>query len=65
MLNIMNLQEGIDYYVDSDTGWSVWTEKFLIERGFCCNSDCRHCPYDGKGNLKVKCYQQVTILTGE
>jgi hypothetical protein len=23
----------------------VFTEKFLRERGYCCESGCRHCPY--------------------
>lgn len=57
MVKLMNLEEGIDYYIDPETGWSVWTEKFLIERGFCCNSNCKHCPYEKNGKLKNNIYQ--------
>jgi hypothetical protein len=28
-----------------DNGMVVFTEKFLLDRGFCCNNGCRHCPY--------------------
>lgn len=35
--------EGQDYYVE-DNYW-VFTEKYLLERGYCCDSDCRYCPY--------------------
>jgi hypothetical protein len=24
----------------------VFTARFLLRRGFCCESGCRHCPYD-------------------
>jgi hypothetical protein len=37
------LQEGRDYYVEN--GYVVFTERFLRERGYCCKSGCRHCPY--------------------
>ena len=37
------LVEGRDYYVE-DGRW-VFTEHFLRERGYCCESGCRHCPY--------------------
>ncbi len=23
----------------------VFTAHFLLKRGYCCNSGCRHCPY--------------------
>ncbi|HUS00054.1 MAG TPA: TlyA family rRNA (cytidine-2'-O)-methyltransferase [Pyrinomonadaceae bacterium] len=35
--------EGEDYYFDS--GLIVLTGRFLINRGYCCNNGCRHCPY--------------------
>ena len=40
------LVEGRDYYVE-DGRW-VFTEHFLRERGYCCESGCRHCPYGFK-----------------
>jgi hypothetical protein len=38
-----DLQEGIDYYVED--GLFVFTAVFLLKRGYCCESGCRHCPY--------------------
>jgi Family of unknown function (DUF5522) len=32
-------------YLDPETGLFVFTAAFLIERGTCCDSGCRHCPY--------------------
>jgi hypothetical protein len=37
------LVEGVDYYVEN--GLWVFTEKYLRDRGHCCESGCRHCPY--------------------
>jgi hypothetical protein len=37
------LIEGVDYYVDN--GLFVFTAAYLRERGYCCTSGCRHCPY--------------------
>ena len=32
-------------YADPVTGLFVFTAAYLAERGTCCDSDCRHCPY--------------------
>ena len=37
-------QEGRDYYLD-ENGYVVFTEDFLLRRGYCCGNGCRHCPY--------------------
>ena len=37
------LQQGIDYYVEN--GLFVFTAAYLLKRGYCCESGCRHCPY--------------------
>jgi hypothetical protein len=37
------LIEGKDYYVEH--GLYVFTAGFLSRRGYCCNSNCRNCPY--------------------
>ena len=39
------LVEGLDYYYNED-GLIVLTEKYHLERGYCCGNGCRHCPYD-------------------
>lgn len=41
-----SLQEGRDYYRES--GYLVFTEAYLRDRGYCCRSGCRHCPYGFK-----------------
>ena len=38
-------QEGIDYYLN-EQGLMVLTEKFHLERGYCCGNGCKHCPYE-------------------
>ena len=37
------LAEGVDYYIEN--GLYVFTADYLLRRGFCCQSGCRHCPY--------------------
>jgi hypothetical protein len=37
---------GEPHYVDPETGFFVFTAPYLVERGHCCGSGCRHCPYD-------------------
>jgi hypothetical protein len=39
----VDLVEGEDYYLENGN-W-VFTAKFLLNRGYCCRSGCRHCPY--------------------
>jgi hypothetical protein len=34
-----------DYYVD-ELGRYVFTRAFHRRRGYCCESGCRHCPWD-------------------
>ncbi len=33
-----------DYYT-SPEGYIVFTEKYLLKRGYCCKNGCKHCPY--------------------
>ncbi len=40
-----NLVEGTDYYFN-EAGYIVLTEKYHLEKGFCCGNGCKHCPYD-------------------
>jgi hypothetical protein len=32
-------------YLDPATGLFVMTAGYLAERGTCCDTGCRHCPY--------------------
>ena len=48
-------KEGEDYYMEN--GYRVLTEKFLVNRGWCCSNGCRHCPYSPKhmkGNSELR-----------
>ena len=39
-----NKLEKYDYYLTPE-GYRVFTEKYLLKRGYCCQNGCRHCPY--------------------
>ena len=36
-------EEG-DYYFN-EQGYRVFTEQYLLKRGYCCQNGCKHCPY--------------------
>ena len=38
-----DLQPG-DFY-KTEEGYIVFTEQYLLRRGYCCQNGCRHCPY--------------------
>ncbi len=40
------MAEGDPCYLDPTTGLFVLTAVYLRDRGTCCGSGCRHCPYD-------------------
>ena len=39
------LDAGADGYTDPDTGYFVFSAAYLANRGTCCDTGCRHCPY--------------------
>ncbi len=39
------LATGAAGYRDPATGLYVMTARYLADRGYCCGSGCRHCPY--------------------
>jgi hypothetical protein len=39
------LIEGVHYYIN-ETGYVVFTEKYHLERGYCCGNGCLHCPFN-------------------
>ncbi|MFI5045640.1 MAG: DUF5522 domain-containing protein [Acidimicrobiia bacterium] len=39
------LASGADGYLDPRTGLFVFTAAWLVGRGSCCDTGCRHCPY--------------------
>lgn len=38
------LTEGEHYYINGE-GYVVLTEKYHLEKGYCCGNGCLHCPY--------------------
>ena len=36
--------ENDDFYYSND-GYIIFTEKYHLNRGYCCKSNCKHCPY--------------------
>jgi hypothetical protein len=41
---MQELIEGIHYYLNED-GLIVLSEKYHLERGYCCGNGCLHCPF--------------------
>lgn len=33
-------------FYTNDEGFTIFTEQYLLSRGYCCGNGCRHCPYD-------------------
>jgi len=44
MTSLPTLIEGEDYYCEGAA--IVFTAHYLLRRGYCCESGCRHCPYE-------------------
>ncbi len=43
-LSDMALREGEDYYFEGP--YMVFTAAYHLRRGSCCQSGCRHCPWE-------------------
>lgn len=39
------IAQGQDGYIDPVSGLFVMTAAYHLQRGTCCASSCRHCPY--------------------
>ncbi|MEM7099449.1 MAG: DUF5522 domain-containing protein [Pseudomonadota bacterium] len=54
------------FYIDPASGFRVFTAHGLLQRGSCCGSGCRHCPYAHEAVqlvYRTKVAQQPTWLT--
>ena len=40
-----------DFYYANE-GYIIFTEKYHLKRGYCCNNNCKHCPYKKEINKK-------------
>lgn len=45
-LRLLRLGYAIEDFYFTEEGYVVWTEIYHLKRGYCCQSGCRHCPYD-------------------
>ena len=46
-VSMSEMTENEDFYIN-DKGLFVFLEAYHLKRGFCCESGCRHCPYNFK-----------------
>lgn len=53
MSNWLDKYEPDEYYLNSE-GFVVFTEKYHIKRGYCCQNGCKHCPYGFNDKRKKK-----------
>lgn len=44
------LVEGEDFYREG--AFVVFTARFHLRRGYCCESGCRHCPYGDRPSIE-------------
>jgi tRNA (guanine-N7-)-methyltransferase len=64
--DVINMESGItrddeeDLYYFNDSGLIIFTEEYLLNRGYCCGSGCTNCPYDYKA---VPEPQRTILLT--
>jgi hypothetical protein len=52
---------GVDYYLEE--GRWVFSAHYLQERGYCCESGCRHCPYGFRQNSTARKVKDETNET--
>ncbi len=57
------LVEGVDFYYNED-GYIVLTEKYHLDKGFCCGNECRHCPYDYENVPEPKRSEMLKKMKG-
>ena len=49
---VVPLVENEDYYLER--GLMVFTARYHLRRGYCCEQGCRHCPYPEELKAKSK-----------
>lgn len=50
-----------DYYTEKT--FQIITEEYLLNRGYCCNSGCRNCPYKNENKTGPRVVSLVPSLT--
>ncbi len=52
-------------YTDEVSGLVVFTEKYHLERGYCCGHGCKHCPFNHQEVPETKKSQLLSIVNKE
>lgn len=55
-LGLQEYEEG-DFYFDK-MGYRIFTEQYLLKRGYCCKNGCKHCPYGW--DIKTQTFKKNT-----
>ena len=50
------LVEGEDFYREGTT--IVFTARYHLKRGYCCESNCRHCPYRAESKIVAEAHEE-------
>jgi len=58
----VKLIEGEDFYWEGAA--FVFTERYHLRRGHCCENGCRHCPY-GTKQEELRLVDAITTTTDE
>jgi Family of unknown function (DUF5522)/Cobalamin adenosyltransferase len=57
--------EGSNTYIDSETGFTCFTELAHLKRGRCCGRQCRHCPYGWKNVPNDAIKRPAKVASGD
>ena len=49
------LKEGEDFYREGAS--IVFTARYHLKRGYCCESGCRHCPYRAETKIVIESHE--------
>lgn len=55
------LTEGEHYYYNEE-GFVVLTEKFHLQKGYCCGNGCKHCPFEFINVPETKRNELLSLL---
>lgn len=64
-LHTQALRRASTTYTDPSTGFTVFTELAHLQRGVCCGSQCRHCPYGWKNVRSSGARREAKVASGD
>ena len=48
----------VHYYLEGNK--VIFTEKYHLQRGECCNNNCRHCPFKEKDDKEIEIIKNIS-----